>query len=142
MKIAIGADHRGFAHKEFIKQEIEHIEWVDVGAFDEKRSDYPVFARALVDLIQKGDVTCGVLICGSGVGIAMAANRFSHIYAGVVWNEQTARVAKEHDNINILVIPSDFVTESNAAHYIEIWLKATFKEERYRSRLEMIDGKK
>jgi ribose 5-phosphate isomerase B len=139
MKIAIGADHRGFELKEFLKKQMSSIEWLDVGAFDTERSDYPTFAHEVAHKIMSGDVTHGILICGSGVGIAMAANRHQGIFAGVVWNDEVARAAKSHDNINVLVIPSDFVSAQEALRFVRIWLETKFKEGRYQERLDMIE---
>ncbi len=139
MKIAIGADHRGFALKEFLKREMEMIEWVDVGAFDTERSDYPTFAHHVAQKIMSGDVTHGILICGSGAGISIAANRHQGIFAGVVWNDNVVRAAKADDNINVLVIPSDFVSMQEAMRFVRIWLETKFKEGRYQERLDMIE---
>lgn len=139
MNIAIGADHRGFAYKEFIKKQFPAIEWHDVGADSAERSDYPAFSTLVCDLILQGKVQAGVLICGSGVGMAIAANRYKNIYAGVVWNEQVACVGKEDDNVNVLVIPSDFVTQEMAVACIKAWMGASFKHGRYQERIDMID---
>ncbi len=138
MKIAIGADHRGFAYKEFIKDEIVAL-WLDVGAADEQRSDYPVFAQRVCEEMQKNQAEFGILICGSGVGMVVAANRFKGIYAGLACSEDMARVSREDDNINVLVIPSDFVTAEQAVDMINAWLQATFKRGRYQERIDMID---
>ncbi len=143
MIIAIGADHRGFELKEEIKKRLyladTPIKWDDVGAFDAVRSDYPIFAQAVVHelLHKKADV--GILLCGSGAGMAIAANRFAHIYAGLAWNVETAISAKEDDNVNVLIIPSDYVDAQTALQMIQKWLTAQFKEERYRQRIDQID---
>jgi ribose 5-phosphate isomerase B len=139
MKIAIGADHRGFALKEFLKREMEMIEWMDVGAFDTERSDYPIFAHYVAEKIMSGDVAHGILICGSGAGISIAANRHQGIFAGVVWNDDVVRAAKADDNINVLVIPSDFVSMEEAKRFVRIWLETKFKQGRYQQRLDMIE---
>lgn len=144
MKIVIGADHRGFAYKELIKEiitdiDLTSIEWIDIGAFDTDRSDYPQYAIiASTELIEKrADV--GVLLCGSGVGMAIAANRFPGIYAAIAWSEESARIGREDDNANVLVIPCDFVVAEQAIEIVRVWLRAEFKGDRYRERLEMID---
>lgn len=145
MKIVIGADHRGFAYKELIKEiitdiDLTPIEWIDVGAFTNDRSDYPEYAIAASrELIEKrADV--GVLLCGSGVGMAIAANRFPGIYAAVAWNEESARVGREDDNSNVIVIPCDFVDGEQAIALVRAWLRSSFKGERYQKRLDMIDS--
>ncbi|MDR3646614.1 MAG: ribose 5-phosphate isomerase B [Candidatus Babeliales bacterium] len=140
MRIAIGADHRGFQLKEFIKEQFSEITFNDVGAFDNERSDYPEFTlRVCVELLQ-GSADLAILICGTGVGMSIAANRFSGIYAGLAWNEEIAKLNKEHDNANILILPADFVTNENAIKIINSWLNAEFLGGRHKERLEMIDG--
>lgn len=143
MKIAIGADHRGYEHKEYIKQHLktekESIEWLDVGAFDMERSDYPVFAKAVSKAILNGEAQLGILTCGSGVGMAVVANRYPKIYAALAWNEDVARVSREHDNTNVLVIPSDFVSTEQAVAMVKGWLEAEFLGGRYQKRLDMFD---
>ena len=139
MKISIGADHRGFALKEDIKSHFSTIDWLDVGTHSIDRTDYPVYAQSVVKSLTDGSSELGILICGSGVGIAMAANRSKSIYAAVCWNADVARTAKEHDAANILVLPADFVKASEAYPIIDAWLKAEFKGGRYQERLDMID---
>ncbi len=142
MKIAIGSDHRGFLMK---KSFLEHtfsdlaFEWQDVGAFSQERSDYPVFTRPLVNLVQADEVAGGLLLCGSGIGMLIAANRCSGIYAGIAWQPEVARRAKEDDNINVLVLPADYITLEAAYACVYAWLTARFKEGRYRERLILID---
>lgn len=143
MNIAIGADHRGFQYKAFIKQYVvgaeDPIAWIDVGAPNEERSDYPIFARAVVKVLQDNEATVGILLCGSGVGMAILANRFQGMFAGVAWNEEIARVSREDDNTNILVIPADFVTTELAVRIVNAWLAARFKGGRYQQRIDMIN---
>ena len=146
MKIAIGADHKGFEHKDFIinnlmKKNDKLIQWLDVGSFTPERSNYPEFSYAVVKQILEKKVDCGILLCGSGIGMAIAANRFKGIYAGLVWNEKVAKVAKEDDNINILVLPVDFIDKVESIVIIKSWLNATFKDdEAYKKRLKMVDS--
>jgi ribose 5-phosphate isomerase B len=144
MKIAIGADHRGFRHKEYIKSFFQHhadIAWFDVGAFDDERSDYPVFVRPVCEAIQHNKVDLGILLCGSGIGMSIAANRYAGIYAGIAWNEDIARLGRQDDNTNVLVIPSTIVSCQEAVAIISAWLSAEFKGGRYQDRLDMLDKK-
>ncbi len=143
MNIAIGADHRGFSTKAYLKQYVvadDPIAWIDVGAFDDERSDYPVFAEAVCRSILQGEAQKGVLICGSGVGMGVVANRFPFIYAGVAWNEEIARHGRENDNINVLVIPSNHVSHEQASAIVNAWLSSDFKSGRYQERIDMIDA--
>lgn len=137
--IAIGSDHRGFYHKEFIKANMTNVMWVDVGAHDADRSDYPEFAYAATGLILEHHADLAVLLCGTGIGMAIAANRQPFIYAGLVWTETVAQRAKEDDNVNVLVLPSDYVSHEQAVGLIKTWFHATFKGHEYAARLAQID---
>lgn len=139
MKIAMGADHRGFLHKEYIKKNMPDIEWIDVGTDNQERTDYPLFSEKVVDLILDKTVEFGVLLCASGGGMAIAANRHQYIYAVVAWNKIIARLCKQEDNANILVIPADFVSCEEVIVMINEWLMQEFKGERYKQRIDMID---
>lgn len=143
LKIAIGADHRGYEQKTIIQQAVtldtRRIEWTDVGAFSKKRTDYPPFAYDVVEAMRSGRAELGVLLCGSGAGMAIAANRFAKIYAALAWNVETARRAREEDFANILVLPSDYITDQQAVEMVIAWLSAPFLDERYEKRIEMID---
>lgn len=142
--IAIGADHRGYSMKEYIKQECVIqgycLKWLDVGTDSEERSDYPVFAIKVVRFLQNQDAEYGVLLCGTGVGMTIVANRFKGIYAGLAWNEDIARKAKEDDNINVLVLPSDYVDNKTARAMVITWLVSEFRHMRYEKRIAMIDA--
>lgn len=138
-KIAIGTDHRGFSHKEYLIKNCGDIQWIDVGAFDTERSDYPIFARRAVNLVLTHSVSAAVLLCGSGSGMAIAANRFTGIYAAVAWSPQVACAAKEDDAVNVLVIPADYVSQEEAQCIVVAWHKTPFKGGRYADRISMID---
>ena len=143
MKIAIGADHRGYELKEALKKHTKFnnydVEWIDCGACDAKRSDYPVFVCAVCTQLQQGSAQRGILICSTGVGMSIAANRFKNIYAALVWNENIARAARQEDNANVLVFAADCTTLDQAISMITVWLEAEFKGGRYQERLDMID---
>jgi len=139
MKISIGADHRGYSLKNALIKHFAKLEWADVGAFDKKRSDYPVFAQKVCQSILKKKAKRGILICGSGVGMVIAANRYPKIYATLCWNSEIARVARQDDGSNVLVLPSDFITKSQAIAIVEAWLAAPFKGGHYQERLDMVD---
>jgi len=140
MKLAIATDHRGYELKTALMADgqLSDIEWVDLGCFSSVRCDYPPYAQELSRAIQKGYVQHGILLCGSGIGMAVAANRFDGIVAGVVWHPTVARQAKEDDNVNVLVLPADYIDEATAVACIKEWMLATFKGERYQHRLDII----
>jgi len=145
MKIIIGTDHRGFAAKEYLKTvdtiNNQAIEWIDVGAYDDKRSDYPLFAQHVCEMMEISmDIEHGILICGTGGGMAVAANRYKHIYAIVAWNQETAKLSVEYDKSNVLVIPADFVSEDDLLGIVSSWLQAKFRGGRYQERIAIIDS--
>jgi len=139
MKISIGADHRGFTLKKKLIDTLVDYTWHDAGAFDDQRTDYPIFARKVCNDISSGLASVGVLICGSGIGMAIAANRYKGIYAALCWNVAIAQVARQDDGSNLLVLPSDFVTPEQAVEMFKVWIGASFKGGRYQQRLDMID---
>lgn len=142
MKIAIGADHRGFNHKKFIIDSFKDdpaYAFIDVGTHSSERTDYPLYAQKVVDLIRSGQAQQGILLCGNGVGMAIAANRNRKIYAAVIATVVDAVKAKEDDNINLLVLPSDYLSDQQIIPIIKAWLTAHFKGGRYAQRIAMID---
>lgn len=143
MKIAIGSDHRGFELKQYVQEKSnqfnQKISWFDVGCFSLERCDYPEPSRLVALEVQAKMVDAGILLCGSGVGVSIAANRFRGVYAALVWDEETARLAKEHDLANVLVLPADFISKEQALAMVKAWLDATFLEGRYRKRIDMVD---
>jgi RpiB/LacA/LacB family sugar-phosphate isomerase len=142
MKITIGSDHRGFGLKEIIKKHFSDTEWVDVGTTDsEQRVDYPVFAKSVCKNVLEKTADLGILICGSGVGMSIAANRFPKIYAALCWNTEVACAAKNHDSANVLILPADFVANDEAVEIVQTWLKSEFLGDRYLDRLKIIDSK-
>ena len=140
MKIAIGSDHRGFEHKQHIIKHMADVAWTDVGCFSAERCDYPVFAQLVAKALLEKEADLGILLCGSGIGMAIAANRFTGIYAGLCFSKTIARMAREHDNVNILVLPSDFVSPDESLEIIKSWLHASFKGGRYQERLDLVDN--
>jgi ribose 5-phosphate isomerase B len=146
ISIVVGADHRGYFLKEYCKNNFRSqryiISWHDVGAFNIERSDYPVFAQAAVEEMLHDRASRAILFCGTGVGMAVAANRFRGIFAGVAWNEDVARRCKEDDNINALVIPADYIKENMLLPIVTAWLHAEFKHDRYEKRIAMINDLK
>lgn len=143
MKIGIGSDHRGYDLKNFLKEHAKidgtTVDWIDYGAFTAERSDYPLFAQSLVQALKRHEIEIGVLLCGYGTGMAMAANRFKGIYAAVVWDPLVSRAAREDDNMNIIVLPADMLDQQQALDIIRSALEATFKGGRYAQRLSMAD---
>lgn len=139
IKIAIGADHRGVTYKTGIISALKLYEWIDVGANTSELCNYPVYAQRVVQKIQDGSAEFGVLLCASGIGMSIAANRFPKMYAALVWNIELAKLSRQHNNANILVLPSEFVSLSAAVEMIDAWQQASFLQERHQERIEIID---
>ncbi len=143
MIIAIGADHRGFGMKEFFKKHTSDgailFEWLDKGTMSDERVDYPIFAQAVARALQSGAADMGVLMCGTGSGMAMAANRFSGVYAAVVWDVSIACASRQDDNANILVFPADYLTYEEAYRIFSQALTCQFKKNHYAARLSLIE---
>jgi ribose 5-phosphate isomerase B len=139
MKIAIGTDHRGVVYKQGIIDALKNYEWVDVGTKDIERCNFPVYAQRVVQKIQDGSTERGVLLCGNGIGMSIAANRFPGMYAALVWNSELAKLCRQHNNANILAIPSDFVSLETAIEMVKIWCQVEFLGGRYQERIDIID---
>jgi RpiB/LacA/LacB family sugar-phosphate isomerase len=141
MKIAFAADHAGFDLKNAVKAHVERngFEVLDLGAFNAEPSDYPDFAEAIGKAIQSKTAGRGVLICGSGVGASIAANKLRGIRAGLCHDSYSAHQGVEHDNMNILVLGSRVIGEALARDLVDQFLRASFSnEERHVRRLQKV----
>ena len=141
MKIAIGSDHAGFELKRFLISRLSALphEVLDVGTHDTSSVDYPDFAEAVGRTILDGTAERGILICGSGVGAAVAANKLPGIRAGLCHDTYSAHQGVEHDDVNILVIGARIIGEELASEVMLAYLKANFSdEERHRRRLAKV----
>ncbi len=138
--VALAADHAGFALKSYLLDWLSERDIVtnDLGTDGTDAVDYPDFAGALVAVLRSGDADCGVLICGSGVGMSIAANRHRGIRAALVSDADAARLARQHNDANVLVLPGRRISEVEAASCMEAFLAASFEGGRHRRRLEKI----
>ncbi len=139
MKIAIGSDHRGFELKKVIVSNFSDINWTDVGTDSEDRVDFPMYSKKVCDLLLSNFVDRGIVICGSGIGVSIAANRNKNIYAALCWSPEVAKSARNHDLANVLALPADFVDKETAIEIVKTWLSEGFNEGVYRDRLNMIE---
>jgi len=139
--IALGADHGGYKLKEEIKKYLDEkeIKYKDVGTFNEERTDYPIYAEKVVEAIRSKECDVGILICKSGFGMAMVANKFKGIRCAPCYTEEGAKQAKEHHNVNILALPANEINISKAVIFIRTWLASEFLGGRYIDRLQMIE---
>lgn len=141
-KIVIGADHGGFELKQKLIPWLEKKGYVvtDVGVYSAERSDYPEIAANVASIISSGQTKEGILICSSGVGMSIAANRTMGIRASLCWNEKIAKHTREHNLSNILCLGAQNQSEEEAKKIADAWLKTKHGEEsRYIKRVEMID---
>lgn len=141
MRVAIAADHAGFLLKERVEAYLAQAghDPIDLGAFNAAPSDYPDFAAAVAEAVKSGEAERGVLICGSGVGASVAANKFTGIRAGLCHDSYSAHQGVEHDDMNVLVLGARVIGEALAGELVSIFLSAKFSgAERHRRRLEKV----
>jgi ribose 5-phosphate isomerase B len=138
----IAADHAGFKLKEYLHHCLatRHVALEDFGTFSATMDDYPGYAKRVAKIVAKHDGK-GILICGSGHGMAIAANRFKKVRAVNCWNQESARQAREEDDANILVLPARFLTQEAAWEITSVFLSTTFSYlDRYKRRIGQIDA--
>ncbi len=140
MKIALGADHRGFLLKERLKQQLErrgHLV-ADHGTFTAERADYPDYAFAVARAVARRRAERGVLICATGIGMSIAANRVPGVRAALCLTPLMARLSREHNDANVLCLGADLVSPRNAGRILSVWLKTAFARGRHQRRLSKI----
>jgi ribose 5-phosphate isomerase B len=139
-KIAIGGDHAGYDYKQALitKLESEGYEIKDYGPDSDNSVDYPDFAHPLAEGVLKGEQELGILICGSGNGVAMTANKHPDIRAALCWNEELAQLARQHNNANVLCLPARFVSLVQAQSIVQHFLQASFEGGRHDRRVQKI----
>lgn len=140
INIAIASDHAGHEMKDFLKRKLKtEFNMVDFGAFLKGESvDYPEFAHPAATSIEKGDCALGILVCGTGNGMQMAANKHDGIRAGLAWNPEIASLARQHNNANIIAIPARFVSNEEALEIAKTFLTAEFEGGRHQTRIDKI----
>lgn len=142
MKLFIAADHAGFELKEKLKSLLPEIAFEDLGTYSKDSVHYPEYSKKLATAVIASKMLltepCGILICGSGVGVSIGANRFPEIRAALAWNEEVARLSREHNRSNVLCLPARFLSPEEAAKLIKAWLSATFQEGRHLERVELL----
>jgi ribose 5-phosphate isomerase B len=140
-KIAIGSDHAGFSRKEELISYLESkgVNVLNKGCFSEERADYPDYAHAVAKAVLSKQADSGILLCGSGNGIAMSANKHQGIRAALCWNSEIAVLARQHNDANILVLPARFITKEEALRCCEVFLSTGFEGGRHLDRIKKID---
>ncbi|MBO6056314.1 MAG: ribose 5-phosphate isomerase B [Alphaproteobacteria bacterium] len=134
MSIFIASDHAGFELKEYLQTQFNLL---NLGTHNEESCDYPVFAKKLAIRLKNDDK--GILICGTGIGMSIAANRFKNIRAALCFNEEMAKLARQHNDANILVLGARIISPETAKTCVEKFLSTDFEGGRHQRRLELID---
>jgi ribose 5-phosphate isomerase B len=143
MKFVIGSDHAGFELKELCKKHLEQrqdLPTQDVGVFSRDSADYPLVAHEVARSVSSGDFTGGVLICGTGLGMSMVANRYKNVRAALCHNLYTTRMSRQHNDANILVMGGRVIGEGLALEMLDLFLDTPFEGGRHQRRLDQIDG--
>lgn len=142
MKIAIGSDHAGFELKETLigYLKTKSIEVSDKGCYSLERADYPDYGHAVATAVLNKEVDFGILMCGSGNGINMAANKHKGIRAALCWNPEIAVLARQHNDANVLVLPARYISVEEAKKCVELFLTEKFEGGRHADRVKKIDG--
>lgn len=142
LPIAIGGDHAGFEYKALMIDVLKKAGWQveDKGTYSTDSTDYPDYAHPLATMVEEGKAAAGILICGSGNGVCMTANKHKGIRAALCWNVELASLARQHNNANVLCIPSRFVSEELAGQMTEAFLSTAFEGGRHEKRVNKISG--
>ena len=139
--LPIASDHAGFELKQRLVTELRALgfEPLDLGTDSTASTDYPDYAHAVADRVGNGAAQRGVLICGTGLGMSYAANRHSGVRGAVVWNDDIARLSRQHNDANILILPARFVSADVAVTILRTWLATAFEGGRHAARVAKID---
>ena len=139
-KIAIGGDHAGFEYKKLLTKALEEKGCTvqDFGPFSDASVDYPDHVHPLAKAITKNEFDFGILICGSGNGVAMTANKYPEVRAALCWLPELAKLSREHNNANVLCIPARFVSEEVATQMVNAFLETEFEGGRHQARVNKI----
>jgi ribose 5-phosphate isomerase B len=138
--VAIGADHAGFQYKERITSflKIKNIAFKDYGTYSADSADYPDFAHPVANAVENGEAACGILVCGSGNGVAITANKHQDIRAALCWNAELAALARQHNNANVICLPQRFVDAEDALEMVDTFLHTEFESGRHERRVGKI----
>ena len=142
MHISIGSDHAGFDLKHRVKDHLKALghEVMDHGTHTRDSVDYPDFAHTVAEAVTAGRSPLGIVICGSANGVNITANKHPGVRSAIAWNEEVARLAREHNNANVLALPARFVDEALALRIVDAFLAARFEGGRHQWRVEKIEN--
>jgi ribose 5-phosphate isomerase B len=142
MRIAVGCDHRGFSVRNKLVELLQRLghEVDDVGAFSDEAVDYPDIAALVAGKVSRQQADRGILVCGTGVGMCIAANKFSHVRAAPCHDELTAEMSRRHNDANVLCLSADLLSDQHIDRMISIWLSTSFEGGRHARRVEKINS--
>ncbi len=142
MKLIIGSDHAGFELKEYLLTVLRarNIEVVDWGVADETPADYPDIGQAVAEKISRQEFDCGILICGTGIGMSIVANRFPGVRAALCHDLYTARLSREHNDANLLVLGGRLLGKGLAKEILQVWLDSEFQGGHHQRRIAKINS--
>lgn len=142
LSLVMAADHGGFELKEKLKAVLDRlgVAYRDAGTYSAESVDYPDYARLVAQAVSRGEAERGLLVCGSGQGMAMAANRFRGVRAALPFDLETARLSREHNDANVLALGGRVLDHDEAARILEVWLATPFAGGRHEARVRKIDG--
>ena len=140
LPLAIGCDHAGFEYKEQLKKMLADAGWqvVDKGTYSADSTDYPDYAHPVATMVEQQEAAAGILVCGSGNGVCMTANKHKGIRAALCWLDEIAMLARQHNNANVICIPSRFVSLELAEQMTTTFLNTDFEGGRHERRVEKI----
>ncbi|RLD15399.1 ribose 5-phosphate isomerase B [candidate division KSB1 bacterium] len=140
MKLAIGADHAGYYLKERVKEFLKskNIDFKDYGTFKIESCDYPEYAYKVGQAVVNGEADLGILICGTGIGMSITANKIKGIRAALVYDEQTAKLSRQHNDANVLCLGGRLTPEEEAKKIVDVWLNTSFEGGRHEKRIKLI----
>ena len=141
MKISLGSDHAGFRLKEKVKTLVASLghEVVDFGTFSDESVDYPLFIRPAAEAVARGECERGIVFGGSGNGEAMAANKVPGVRCALCWDEEVARLSRQHNDANVLSLGERVIAEETALAVVRVWLTTEFEGGRHARRIAMLD---
>ena len=140
MKILIASDHAGYELKEEIKEFFkERFMWIDFGTFSTESVDYPDFIHPLAEKIAHNPDERGIIICGSGNGVSMTANKHPDVRAALCWESEIILLARQHNDANILALPARFISEKEACEMVKIFFSTAFENGRHQKRVDKIN---
>ena len=143
MKIGVAGDHAGYEYKNRLAELLtkKGYDVADYGTYSEVSCDFPDYAHALAEAVQKKDVDLGIALCGTGTGMAITLNKHKGVRAGLAWNSEIGRLVKAHNDANVLVMPARFISYQMATRIVNTWLSTPVEGGRHERRREKIDIK-